>query len=268
MNEPAAPLTETGIEATSLQRAIETDRVYFEQAAELRQLDGATLAWMPGLTSSPAAAVMHRVSADTLAAAGAAWAAAADRAFATIGAKLARIYLDERHTEADEVLRRAGYVDREELVFVGNLPDPPPGFILRPVRSDANWEQKLNFHRAVEDSPDGHDNRPEELVAVERRKCGDGMEAFLAESQGEILGAIGFIRGDRMMRVKNVVVHQAHRRRLVASSMLAHVAAMGRAEGIFEQCTLAVKGEVGELVYRAAGMSVVGAQVEWSKRIG
>lgn len=268
MNEPAPSLWESKTEATALARAIETDRVYFEQAAELRQLDGATLAWMPGLTSSPAASVIHRVDAEAIATAGAAWASEADGAFTAIGARLARIYLDERHAGADEVLRRAGYVDREELVFVANLPDPAAGFALRPVRSDADWERKLDFHRAVEDSPDGHDNRPEDLVAVERRKCGHGMEAFLAESQGEVLGAICFIRGNRMMRVKNVVVHHAHRRRLVASSMLAHVAAMGRAEGIFEQCTFAVKGEIGELVYRAAGMGVVGAQVEWSKRIG
>jgi hypothetical protein len=43
------------------------------------------------------------------------------------------------------------------------------------------------------------------------------------------------------------------------------MAAIGRQRGVSEQCVMAVRGETGELLYRAAGMQMVGIQVEWSK---
>ena len=135
-------MTDIGF-APALARAIETDRSYFDQGAELKPLDGAVLAWMPGLTASAAAAVIHRVDPEVIAQRGAAWIAEAEAAMAATGAALARIYLDERHADAGEQLRLSGYSERDELVFVGDLPDPPSEMALRPVTSDADWNAKL-----------------------------------------------------------------------------------------------------------------------------
>jgi ribosomal protein S18 acetylase RimI-like enzyme len=249
-------------------RAIETDRIYFELGANAKRLPGAVLAWMPGLADAPAGAVIHRVEPEVIAAMGANWVVQAERALAEVGAELARIYLDARDGAADEVLRLAGYADRDELVFAHTLPEETPCLILRPVKSDEDWERKLRFHEETQVFPDGHSNRPSEWVALERRKCADGMDAFLAEADGETVGAIGAVWGDRLLRMKNIVVHPAHRRRSNGRAMLAQIAAIGRERGVSEQCILAVRGDAGELLYRAAGMQVVGSQVEWSKQIG
>ena len=248
-----------------LARTVETDRIYFEQCAALRQLAGAILAWMPGLTASPAAAVIHRVDPDAIADGGEAWIAHAEAAMAETGAVLTRVYLDGRHPGADEVLRRCGYADRDELAFVGNLPDPPAGMMLRSVTTELDWQAKLQFHEAVDETPDGHGNRAADWVELERRKCTAGMEVYLAELDGTIAGAIGAVWGDSIVRTKNIVVHPAHRRRTIGKAMLCHIAAIGRARGVSEQCVMAVRGEPGELLYRAAGMQMVGFQVEWSK---
>ena len=265
---PTFPKSDATGAAQILARAIETDRIYFELGAKAEQLPGATLAWMPGLTSSPAGAVIQRIEPEVIAVLGETWVVQAEQALADVGAAMARIYLDARGGPADEVFRRAGYEDRDELVFAHSLDEPAPGVTLHPVKSDEDWDRKLRFHTAVLETPDGHNHRPSEWVALERRKCADGMDAFLAECDGETVGAIGAIWGDGLLRMKNIVVDPAHRRRSIGRRMLSQMAAIGRERGISEQCILAVRGDAGELLYRAAGMQVVGSQVEWSKQIG
>ena len=265
---PSCPQPESTGAASLFTRALETDRTYFEMAATIDPLPGAVLAWMPGLAASPAGAVIHRVEPVVIAALGEAWVAQAERALAEVGAALARIYLDARGIPADELLRSAGYADRDELIFAASLGDPAPGLTLRPVKTDKDWERKLRFHAEIPMSPDGHGNHPSEWVALERRKCAEGMDAYLAEFDGKTVGAIGAVWGDRLLRIKNLVVHPTHRRRSIGRAMLNQIAAIGRERGVSEQCILAVRGDEGELLYSAAGMQVVGIQVEWSKQIG
>lgn len=256
------------IGSATFARAIETDRAYFEMGAHMLGLTGAVLAWMPHVSASPAAAVIHRVDPVKVAEAGTTWIEHAEQEFAKIGATLARVYLDRADDALGSLLRQAGYVERDELVFAGSLPAPPIGMTLEPVVSDMDWARKLEFHRQSKITPDGHDNDPADWVALERRKSEDGMDAFLAEIEGEAVGAIGAIWGDGLLRLKNILVHPAHRRRAVGQAMLGKLAELGRARGISEQCVLAVRGEVGEYFYRGIGLRPIGAQVEWSKQIG
>lgn len=251
-----------------LARAIETDRLYFEMGAEICRLPGAVLARMPGVSASPAAAVIHRLDTAEVARAGAAWVEEAEYALAKVGAPLARVYLDAADDAVGGMLRAAGYVARDELVFAGSLPSPDTDLVLKPVTSETDWERKLEFHRQAETTPDGHANDPSDWVALERRKCARGMEAFLAHADGKTVGAIAAIWGDGVLRVKNIIVHPAHRRRSVGQAMLGKLSEVGRARGISEHCVLAVRGEVGEYFYRGIGLEPIGAQVEWSKQLG
>lgn len=248
--------------------AIETDRVYFELGASLQPLPGAILAWMPGLADSAAGAVIHRVDTTVVGALGRDWLDAAESAFRAAGAALARVYLDVTHPMVDQLFSQAGYQRREELVFGHDLPPPRPGLRLHRVESEADWQRKLRFHELVEESPDGHFNRAGDWVALERRKCRHGMQAYWAERGGEVAGMIGLVWGDGIARLKNIVVHPAMRRQAVGTAMLSHAAAIGRDKGLPYQCLLAVSGEAGEQLYRAAGMQVIGSQVEWSKALG
>lgn len=264
----ATPAVEAdGIMASACARAVETDRIYFEMGARIESLPGAKLAWMPGLTSSPAAAVVQRAVSEVVAAAGMAWVIETERTLARLGAPVARIYLDRRDTPADGLLRRAGYVARDELVFAGELSDPAGPMNLRPLVSDTDWLLKLRFHEEAAERPDGHQTSATDWVRLEREKCAAGMKAFLAEVDGEAVGAIGLIRGEGLLRIKNVVVHPAFRRRSFGLMMLHCLAAVGRSAGLRKQCIFAVEGGVGERLYRAAGLGVIGAQVEWSKKL-
>lgn len=256
---PASP------EQPLLARAIDSDRAYFEMGAELQPLDGATMAWMPGLSASPGTTVIYRVDANVVADD---WIAAAEKAMAAEGASLCRIYLDQRHERADAILRGAGYVARDELVFVDSVPPAAIHVTLLRVESDADWAHKRWFHQNADRTPDGHDNSAADWVELERRKCDAGMEAYLAELDGEVVGAVGAIWCDGFVRAKNLVVAPHRRRRGVGRAMLGAMGTLGRARGLPQQCVVAVKGEEGELLYRAMGMTMIGFQVEWSKPIG
>lgn len=249
-------------------RAIETDRAYFEMGAQLEPLPGAVLAWMPGLTASPAGAVIHRVDPAIVAALGRDWLVEAERALARVGAGLARIYLDRRDPQTDALLRSAGYSDREELAFGHSLPDAASGMRLHPVRSDEDWERKRRFHQEAHELPDGHAHCADAWVTVERRKCAHGIEAYWAEIGDEVVGMISLVEGDGLLRLKNLVIHPAYRRRSVATALLSHAAAAGMGRNHSCQCVLAVVGGGGELLYRAVGMQVIGSQVEWTKPMG
>ncbi len=261
------PLPSATSDQPVLARAIGSDCDYFDMGAELMPLDGATLAWMPGLTRSPAAAVIHQVNQDALTSGGTAWITAAEAAMASINASLSRIYLVGADERAGRLLSAAGYVARDELVFVGSVPPSPLGLSLRRVDNEADWARKLRFHVATDETPDGHGNRAADWVELERRKCRAGMESYLAVLDDEIVGAVGAIWYDGFLRTKNIVVARDRRRRGIGRAMLGCIAELGRKRGISEQCVLAVRGEDGELRYRAAGMAMIGLQVEWSRPI-
>lgn len=252
---------------TPLQRALETDRIYFELGAQLEPLAGAELAWTPDFVSAPASAVIHRVDLQVLSYCNLDWLNGVESRLTQLGIRLARFYLQDRDAGIESLLGDAGYMCREELVFVDDLPDPPPLLTFRPVRTKEDWARKLKFHEQVTESPDGHANSAADLVGLERHKCAHGMESYLGEAEGRIVGVVGAVWSEGVVRVKNLLVHHDHRRQSVATTLLSHIAALGRDRGIREQCLLALRGKHGEKLYRSLGMQLIGSQMEWSKRL-
>ena len=263
-----APMPETLADTDAqLASAIETDRRYFELGATIENLPGAQVAWMPGLASAPAGAVVQRVDPGTMMTMGKRWLAKAEEALSDVGARAARIYLDGSHG-ADALFRQAGYSKREELIFSHKLGPPRPGLNMVPVESESDWGRKLRLQQSMPTPPDGHSTSAVDWIALERRKCDAGMEMYLAERDGEPVGAIGAMKGDGLLRLKNIAVHADHRRKGIGLRMLGHLGAIAQGRGISEQCVFAVRGEIGELLYRAAGMRVIGSVIEWSKPLG
>ena len=253
---------------TSLfERAAATDASYFEMAAEVEELPGAVLAWMPGLTSLAAGAVVQRVDGEAVTRVGERWVPEIERALGKVGAPLARVYL-AAESPAAGLLQQAGYVMRPELVFAHQMEPEVGALDLCPVQSDEAWDRKKKLHEEADRTPDGHPSSASKWVELERRKAADGLENYLAMRDGEVVGAIGAIRGDNILRLKNILIHPDHRRRGLGRGMLDALAALGRESGILEQTVYAVRGNAGERLYRACGMRVIGSVVEWSKRLG
>lgn len=248
--------------------ALETEFNYFALGAEVRDVDGFRLAWMPGLASIPAGAVVTHIDPAMIAHAGGGWLDSAERSFADVGATMARIYCRGRDVQADQLLAAADYTMREELVFAGSLLDDQSDLSLQPIKRPSDWQRKLLFHCQAQSSPDGHVNAAEQWVALERRKMAAGMDCYLAESGGEIVAAIGAVWGQRVLRFKNLVVHPQYRRESIGSSVLRKLAELGRQRGIRDQVAFAVRGEAGEALYRSLGMTVIGSHFEWSKTLG
>ena len=248
-----------------LARAIETDRDYFELGARTEQLPAAVLAWLPGLESAAPGAVVQRLEPAIVAEQGRRWLVETERALSRVGAAIARVYLEDRHARLDPLFRSAGYVDREELIFAHSFEAPGAGLTLTRVKSEADWDRKLRLHQLISTPPDGHPTSASDWVALERRKCDAGMEAYLVERDGVTVGAIGALRGNGVLRLKNIVVHPGCRRQGIGLGMLGHFGTRPLSQGISEQCVFAVRGEIGELLYRAAGMRQIGSVVEWSK---
>ena len=248
--------------------ALETEFTYFALGAEVREFDGFRLAWMPGLASIPAGAVITHFESAMIAHAGGGWLDSVERSFVDVGATMARVYSPAREEQADLLLTAAGHTVREELVFAGSLGDDQSDISLWPLARPSDWQRKLLFHCQAQSSPDGHDNAAERWVELERRKVAAGMDCYLAESEGEIVAAIGAVWGRRLLRFKNLVVHPQCRRESIGSSVLRKLAELGRQRGIRNQIAFAVRGEAGEALYRSLGMTVIGSHFEWSKPLG
>jgi len=249
------------------ERAVVTDALYFEMGAQVEQLPGAALAWMPGLTGLAAGAVVQRVDGATAATMGSGWVSRIEEALEAIGAPLARVYLDEG-SPAGRTLHQAGYGMRPELVFAHELDASPGEVELYRVDGDEDWQRKELLHREADRTPDGHPSSASDWIELERRKAAHGLESYLALLDGEVIGAIGAIRGDNILRFKNILIHPDHRRRGLGRAMLGLLAAIGRESGILEQTVFAVRGNAGERLYRACGMKPVGTVAEWSKPLG
>ena len=249
------------------ERAAATDAAYFEMGAKVEDLPAATLAWMPGLTALAAGAVVQRVDSESAARMGGAWVSEIEAALARVGAPLARIYLDEG-SPLDGLLRQAGYSMRPELVFAHALEATPGDVALHRVDSDEDWKRKERLHKDADRTPDGHPSSASDWVELERRKAAHGLESYFASLDGEVIGAIGAIRGEGILRFKNILIHPDRRRRGLGRAMLNSLAALGREHGILEQAVFAVRGNAGDLLYRACGMRPVGTVVEWSKALG
>jgi GNAT superfamily N-acetyltransferase len=250
-----------------LTKAIESDRRYFELGAKLEGLGGAQLAWMPGLSTSPAAVVVHRVVPELVAVDPARWLDCVEARLRELRTPLARIYLDDRHPTLDALLTVRGFVDRDELALAGpEVHAPTDGATLRRIVDERGWSEKCRLHELDAVRPDGHQTAAQDWVALERAKAA-GMESFLLEVGGETVGAVGAVRLPGILRMKNVLVHPEHRRKGLGATMLAHLADLARKEGRWGVCIFAVEGSAGERLYRSVGLQVVGRQVEWSRAL-
>ncbi len=255
------------LDLAGLGRALlESDRRYFELGAIRRELPGAEMVWLEGMADLPAAGVVHRVVQDETADS-VAWVGEVTAALLDTGFRQGRIYLDEPLPPLEARLAADGWTMRREpgLVALATVPRRTPQIELVPVLSDDGWAAKGRVHRADAVRPDGHDAPASRWLAMEKVRVATGeMEAWLVVRDGIVCGTVCTMADDVVLRNKNLVVHPDHRRTGVGLGVLARLDDMARARELVLGA-FSVAGEDGALLYRAADMSVVVEQREWSR---
>lgn len=245
---------------------LETDRRYFEIAAVREEMEGATLAWMPGLAHLAAGCVVHRVDAERLPAPER-WLAELEDRLRRLGASRLRVYVERRAGALEAALEANGCRPRVENAYLGSLRRPPAqGVALVPVADDQGWEDKLRLHERAGTSSSLYQAGARHWVQLERRKCESGaMRAFLVAVEGKVSGTVCAIPAGAVLRAKNLLIEAHLRGRGLAHAVLAELSCLAEREGAAGVGAFAVEGSAGERLYRRAAFRAVARQVEWSR---
>ncbi len=249
---------------------IESDCRYFEAGARIHALGPVEIACLPGFAAIAAGCVVQRVRPERLRPAGAAgWIARVEDDLRALGCALSRWYVVGDAPELARSLAAAGYERRVELGFLLDARvsrSAVPGLSLRAVETDRQWSAKLRLHRRAARGPDGHETPPHLWVDLERRKAAAGfMRPYLVEMEGAVCGAVSASRQGPLLRMKNIVIDPAARRRGIATAVARSFGTLAAAVGCAAAGCFGVEGDAGARVYRRAGFRVVTAQIEWVK---
>ena len=245
---------------------LESDRRYFEADAEIFHVPGAVIVALRGAESLGAGCVVQRIDAGRIGADAEAWLADVEGRLRALRSPRARLYLDAPHAPLERALERRGYRPRVEFGFVraAGVSASEIEIELLPAENESSWSaRRLLMHR-VELGPDGHSIDPELWIAMERRKHRAGyMRPYLIRRGGEIVAAVCTAACGSLLRMKNLVVAPAHRRRGIATATAVRFARLAAEEGFAATGCFALDGEAGLVVYPRAGYRLLARQTEW-----
>ena len=232
---------------------IETDRIYFEMAAQTVDLSVGQLVWMPGLNELAASCVVHRIASDRVESLTEAWLDEVEEALRQHRIPRARIYFDEFPDVFASVLRGRGYAERGEIGFLApqGYRGPPSNYRLCEVRTADDWNLKLCLHEAAMEGPDGYTNQADLWVEMERRKCASGdMRSFLVRRDDEIVATVGTILKRGVLRLKNIVVGASLRRQGIGHATVQLLWQMAETDHACRLAVFGVEGGKGSRMYR------------------
>ena len=247
---------------------VESDRRYFEAGAELVAIPGAVIAVARGLETLASGCVVHRIDAARAAAKPEEWLTELEALLRELGTPLARLYLDAPHAALEDALRRRGYRARVEygLARAAGAGENGLHIELRGAENDAGWTERRRLMRRADHSPDGHGADADLWVELERRKHAAGyMRPYLVHVDGELVGAVSAAPGERLLRIKNLLVDPDRRRRGIATAIVGLLARQAAQEGFAAVGCFVVEGEPGLVAYPRAGYRVIATQFEWSR---
>lgn len=245
---------------------LESDRRYFEADAELFPVPGAVIVALRGAEALAAGCVVHRIDAAQAASDADAWLVDVERRLRALRSSRARVYLDAPLAPLERALERRGYRLRVEFGFARAAGDSAGGIEIEllPAEDESGWSARRVLMHRVGRGPDGHSMDPELWVAMERRKHRAGyMRPYLIRTGGEIVGAVCTAPCGSLLRMKNLVVDPAHRRRGVATATAVCLARLAAEEGFAATGCFALDGEAGLVVYPRAGYRLLARQTEW-----
>jgi GNAT superfamily N-acetyltransferase len=257
----------------SLRVLLETDRLYFELAAERSSASGLDLLFLRNLVFSPSGAVIWGVDRQLAPPRLISVLADAEAELRRLGGRMMRIYVEDPVPALIEnACEAAGYDKRTEFVLIADaasiaMPSPRyRGIEFMRVETEEHWSMKEMLHDESEHQPDGYPASGAEWVALERLKCSTGgMSCYLALNGDSVVAAVGLIRDRGVARLKNLIVHPRARGGGVALATVQLLAAEARSLGYRWFGCYAVKDGSAIRVYQRAGLKALASVTEYIK---
>jgi GNAT superfamily N-acetyltransferase len=111
---------------------------------------------------------------------------------------------------------------------------------------------------------DGHALDPDLWITMERRKHEAGyMRPYLIQAGGRTVGAVCAAPCGNLLRMKNLFIDRAHRRRGLATATASAFARLAGDEGLAAVGCFALEGGPALDVYPKAGYGASTKQTEW-----
>lgn len=236
-----------------------------ELGARVRQLPGATLAWVPGLQQCPGGMVVHRIRPEALEPDPLQWLVDLEERIAALGVPEVRLVVDESTPELEWSLHQLGFRRGRVLGLIHPAVRRRAELVLEPVGDDAGWARRLELELAGAAGP-GLD--PEEVVALERRRQAAGaFTVHLATLGGEAWGAVALATDGSMLRLARLVVAPEHRQRGAGAALVRSVLALAHGRRLEVVAGFAGEGSDDAGLLQRAGFQAVTAREEWARPI-
>jgi GNAT superfamily N-acetyltransferase len=222
---------------------------------------------MPAFPDVPAGGTVHRIDPTAILPDPLTWVVAVETVTADLGLTRSRLFLERSAPQLELALTMLGYRSRAEAGLIRSAAAVDSAIELVPIQTDDEWSRKLAVHAPAEDGPDGFALDPARWVSFEQAKQTAGyFTLHLAVQDGVTCGAVGLHRSGAILRLKNLVVAPAHRRRGVGAAILNAVTALAHAEGLAAIGCFALWGE-SVAFFRANGFGDAITQVGWDRTL-
>jgi GNAT superfamily N-acetyltransferase len=226
-----------------------------------------SLATMPGLERLAAGCVIQRVAPAADAGECDEWIREIQNRIGGIVGARPRVYLQASYPQLESALYEAGFQCETEIGLLNFAPEAlvETDIRLHQVANDADWAAKRALHGASGTGPDGHENAPGLWVDLEQRKSqSGGLELYLVMRNEDVIGALGLMAQNSILRLKNLVMHPDYRGSGLGAEAVRAGCAEAARRGYATVGVFALEQHGTLAFYESCGFQPVTTQTEWT----
>lgn len=246
---------------------------YFETGSVIEQIQGCTLAWLPGVESLAAGSVIHRLQERNIDTAPEAWLAIVENRLTALGFERVRIYQRCQAENLERTLRQYDYQPSVEVALVAKAYnsslEKAVSIQLRAIESKQDWQARLALQKTLKQGPDGYQSPARLWVDMERLKSDLGyMEPYLVYKKGKVCGAVSIAPTGNILRLKNLLVAPEFRRQGIGREIALSLRTVAYQRSFAAVACFAIDSAPSLMMYQQAGFTPISQQIEWVKSLG